>query len=298
MKIAHLCLPRLLASRQGPEKNGSWGKKDGLRWAGCGIDARPSCYWVSADHGGLGLWLAVVAGVLLLARRCCQRAWELGLGVGPQGELEAGAISGCPPPHPESAQPPRLLQLGILSQQLRQDAHWMILRRGGLGGTWPLTGWGVVCLAHLWGGSGQPGPPALLSGTVGTSWPHIPIHPYSTGRTGEMGTWRTPQEEPETTGASGGQNIQEVSPMFFHTWGRLEWIPDLNHIFSWWRQCSLENYWRQSQPNRTADPYHGEVRRGQKSLGVRRAPRPYQWPCQAEDGDSTPGSVGPPSKLG
>lgn len=189
---------------------------------GCGIDAGPSCRWVSADHGGLGSWPAVMAGVLLLARRCCQRAWELGLGVRLQGELEAGAVSGCPPPHPQSSQPPRLLQLGILSQQLGQEAHWTLLPLWWAGRDLaPHRVRSDRGLAHLWGGSGSQAP--LLAPRC--IWDLLAAHPHPSLLHGKD------QRDGKVEDAPGGtrdyRNIwgpgwSRGFAYVFHTWGPLE----------------------------------------------------------------------------
>lgn len=51
---------------------------------------------------------------------------------GPWGSWRQELSPGCPPPHPSPLSLPDFCSLGILSQQLRQDAHWVVL---------PSVGW-------------------------------------------------------------------------------------------------------------------------------------------------------------
>lgn len=153
-----------------------------------------------------------------VAREPGNSGWELG----PRGSWRQERSQGAPHPTLSLLSLPDFCSLASCPNScVRMPTGWFFTVVGwegpgpSLGEEWPAL---LTCGVAV----GSQPPPPFLSGAVGTSWLHKPIHPYSMGRTREMGTWRTPQEEPEMTGASGGQNIQGVSPTFFHTWGRLE----------------------------------------------------------------------------
>lgn len=145
------------------------------------------------------------------------------------GAAGGSAVLGCPPPHPQSAQPPRLLQLGILSQQLRQDAHWTFLPPWLAGRDLaPHRARSDCGLAHLWGGSGQPGPPPCSQvplGPPGRTSPSILTLWEGPERREGGGHPRRNQRLQETTETTGGQNGQEVSPTF--STRRALWNEDL-----------------------------------------------------------------------